>query len=452
MISNYFKIFNCQVHNSIFVSPMAAKIIDTREFQRLRHIKQLGLCHFVYPAATHSRFEHSLGVYHLTAKMLEKIVQQYPNRKYHVPDFGDEPISLTDKMIECIKIAGLCHDIGHGPFSHIFDDELLKNSVHPNRKHETRSCLITEIICKRELSSDLDDVHIKFISSIINPSNHGAIYQIVSNQLNGVDVDKFDYLVRDSKNLGLSISFNFNRLITDFIVDENENIAYPKICSLDIYEMFHSRYIMHKKVYSHKTVKLLELMLCDIFIKIDPFLEISKSIDDMEKFCKLTDESIFNYIQTMIKPPPFLEIKLDSTQYQHIIEANEIYQNIITRNLYQQVFKIITSGDAGTFKDYSVTGVLEQLLSDHPEFNKDDFIISKVKIGLLTGNIPEAFSKIFFYHKKRDNTFTIGPPHISSFLTHYTEDISWQIICKKKSDYDIIMNEMKKYEYLINFV
>ena len=71
----YSKLFACNIHDSIRISSMALKIINTPEFQRMREIKQLGLCHHIYPAATHTRFEHSIGVYHLAGKMVEKIQQ-----------------------------------------------------------------------------------------------------------------------------------------------------------------------------------------------------------------------------------------------------------------------------------------------------------------------------------------------------------------------------------------
>ena len=75
-MTSYSKLFGCNVHDAFRIGPMALKIINTPEFQRMRGIKQLGLCHHVYPAATHTRFEHSLGVYYLAGKMLEKILQQ----------------------------------------------------------------------------------------------------------------------------------------------------------------------------------------------------------------------------------------------------------------------------------------------------------------------------------------------------------------------------------------
>ena len=444
LISNsYSKLIGCQIHNSIRVSPMALKIIDTKEFQRMRYIKQLALCHFVYPAATHTRFEHSIGVYYLSGKVLDKILQEYPDREYNLPDLDSVPMKLNSKIMECIKIGGLCHDIGHGPFSHILDDVLLKDSEHPNRYHEVRSCLIVEILCKRELSFELDDKHINFIKSIINPQKHhtGALYQIVSNYLNGIDVDKFDYLARDTKSLGLTTSFNFNRLINEFIIDQNGNIAYPKHSSSDIYEMFHSRYMMHKKVYAHKTVKLIELMLHDLFVNVDPIFGISKSIENMETFCELTDDTIFNYIKIIMESSlPFLRIKLDPDQYKCISEAHIIYQNIVSRNIYQWVLEISDEN----YTEIYLYKILNHILSVHPEFNKKDFEVAQIKIGFVSGNVADPFDSIFFYNKKEDDkTFVVKKNNISSLMSNKIQEVRWYLVCKNRSIYDTVMQEIK---------
>ena len=435
------KLFGCQIHDSIRVSPSALKIIDTPEFQRMRNIKQLGLCHYVYPTATQTRFEHSLGVYHLAGKMLEKIQQQYPEYEYDVPEFGR--INLDAKITECIKIAALCHDIGHGPFSHIFDDILLRNSPSPNNKHETRSCLIVEIICRRELSEELSEKHISFIKSIIHPeSEHkGALYQIVSNNLNGIDVDKFDYLMRDSRSLGLSMGFKPNRIISEFIIDKNGNIAYPKQSSIDIYELFHSRYMMHKKVYNHKTVKLVELMLEDLFIKVDNIFGISKSIENMYEFCKLTDETIFHYIQQIMSPPIFFQLKLDNQDLQRVNDANNIYQNILSRKLYQLILEIPDNDNSEKYLELLV----DHMLSLHSNFNREDFQIIRVKIGFVSGNKSDPFESIYFYNKKEDNnTFTIKKDKISPIVSDKIQEITWMLVCKKRSIYPTVMLEVRK--------
>lgn len=445
----YSKLFGCNVHDAIRVSPMALKIINTPEFQRMKRIKQLGLCNYVYPSATHTRFEHSIGTYHLANKMIEKIQQQYPNNEYHIIELSPTKIPLTNKIAECIKIAALCHDIGHGPFSHIFDDLILDHSEHPNRHHETRSCLITEILCKRELTDELDDAHIEFIKSLIDPGDchTGALYQIVSNKLNGIDVDKFDYLARDTKTLGLSNCFNANRLINEFIIDHQGNIAYPKHCRMDIYDMFHSRYIMHKKVYSHKTVKIIELMLADLIRKVDHIFGITRSIDNMEDFCKLTDETIFYYIDMVMKPPPFIQIKMDDLDLASIKDANQIYQNIITRNLYQQVFEVIEHGDE---TEKFIQDYIRYLLDKYPHFDRNDFIIASFNVGYVSSDKKDPFDSIFFYNKKEDDiTFKLRKNHICGLINDKLREIHWYLICKNRDIYQIIINEIRIYHAII---
>ncbi|KAE8961205.1 hypothetical protein PR003_g31205, partial [Phytophthora rubi] len=113
-------IMDC-VHGLMTFEPICMRIIDTLQFQRLRNLHQLGPASFVYIGATHSRFEHCLGVAYLAEKMMESI-------RSHQPWL---PIIKEDVL--CIKIAGLCHDLGHGPFSHVFDglflDQLRKKKL-----------------------------------------------------------------------------------------------------------------------------------------------------------------------------------------------------------------------------------------------------------------------------------------------------------------------------------
>lgn len=413
----YSKLFGCNVYGSIRIDEIALKLIDTIEFQRMRDIKQLGMCHYVYPAATHTRFEHSLGVYHLTGRMLEKILYQYPNKEYYIPEFGPDRVKLDCKIIECIKIAGLCHDIGHGPFSHTFDDLLLKNIYHPNKHHEVRSCLIVEMLCKRELKN-FSDADISFIKSIIMPNGRiGALYQIVSNSLNGIDVDKFDYLARDTKNLGLGNNFTADRLINEFIIDKNGNIAYPKHCSVDIYEMFHCRYIMHKKVYNHKTCKLIELMLRDLFATLDETFEISKSIFDMEIFCTLTDNSIFNLGKT-----------------------SSVYKNIVTRNLYKQILKMV-----GDDAEEQLQKLLKRILERNSRYRVGDFEIIRSEAGFIGGNNKNPFGNIYFYDNKEDeNIFILDKDSISGLMSNRMSETHWHLVCNNKEIYQMVMEDVRK--------
>ena len=109
--------FNDPIYETIEMEGLCKRIIDTPQFQRLEHLKQLGVCNYVFRNASHSRFIHSLGVAHLAEKLILEIQK---NQSY---------LDITESDILCVKVAGLCHDLGHGPFSHVFDGVFMKRMV-----------------------------------------------------------------------------------------------------------------------------------------------------------------------------------------------------------------------------------------------------------------------------------------------------------------------------------
>ncbi|XP_052400803.1 uncharacterized protein LOC127948409 [Carassius gibelio] len=132
------KIFNDPIHGQIELHPLLVKIIDTPQFQRLRHIKQLGGTYLVYPGATHTRFEHSLGMAHLAGSLLkvlrEKQDQYIDKIERDIKKLGEKQEELKEKKEEhitekdmlCVQIAALCYNLGHGPFSHLFEKFIRK--------------------------------------------------------------------------------------------------------------------------------------------------------------------------------------------------------------------------------------------------------------------------------------------------------------------------------------
>ena len=150
------------VHKYIEIDQELLNIIDTPEFQRLRNIKQLGIAYHVFIGASHNRFEHSIGVSYLCGLLVSNIKNKQPE------------LYLTDRDIILVKIAGLCHDLGHACFSHFFDDYFLNNKLKGTNKeqwahHEYRSeVLIRYIISKYKLGFSEDEI--EFICELINYS------------------------------------------------------------------------------------------------------------------------------------------------------------------------------------------------------------------------------------------------------------------------------------------
>lgn len=428
------KTIGCRIHGHIKVSKMALRIIDTPEFQRMRLISQLGLCSRIFPAANHTRFEHSIGVYHLASEVITRLQYLYPDRAYDVPHLGT--IKLDKFNSELIKIAGLCHDIGHGPFSHIFDDILEeidhKSTVHnPNISHEHRSCLLVKIICERELSDLINESHILFIQSLIHPdkSNTGALYQIISNNLNGIDVDKFDYLARDPYVLGLKRGFDSRKIISEMMIDKNGNIAYAKHSSMEIYDLFQTRYMMHKQIYNHRVTKIVELMVRDIIKLVEPTIQMFASIDNMTSFCSFTDNTIFEIISMINNAPPYLRPVLSDVEITAFKIANQICDDLTHRRLYKSIASDIT--DKTILTDY---------LEEHPN---DCLEIVSVTIGFVSGNKADPFDSIYFHNKQDEmnlnsSSFVMKKKQISTMICDNYKESFHFLVCKDIAQYEAI--------------
>lgn len=125
---------NDEIHQSIELCPVTKAFVDTKVFQRLRHIHQLRTSQYVYMCGDHNRFQHSLGVAHLAEKMCRNIKSEQP------------ALGATEKDVLCVKLAGLLHDLGHGPFSHLYEEFRLHRlprflETHPELKEQYDDCI-----------------------------------------------------------------------------------------------------------------------------------------------------------------------------------------------------------------------------------------------------------------------------------------------------------------------
>jgi HD superfamily phosphohydrolase len=399
------KYINVPLYGSIPISLMAKYFIDNRYFQRLKELKQLGTCDFIFPGATHTRFEHSIGTYYLADRMLSRIrtssdkitinewLQKIPELKIHYNSNHDQIASpgLNMWISELIKIAALCHDVGHGPYSHLFDDIFVKNSKYKDHKyasHEQRSCEIIRLIVGESeiLSKFITSDDIKFIQDIIDPKPHmdGFVYQIVSNNLNGLDVDKYDYINRDAYHTGIKSGFDCFRLI-DFVLIIDNIIVYPEQSEYEIYNLFTTRHAMHRRVYGHKGVVSAQNIIIDVMMILDKVLNIGESITNMETFIKMTDSYVLNYIDFILDVEnqsvnPFSKI-LSVEDY---LKLKELKLRLQTHNLYPHIGTLVT----------------KQISNIYDMFKSDNYIIYRSKIGFVSGNKSNPLNKIYVYKTK----------------------------------------------------
>jgi HD superfamily phosphohydrolase len=333
------------IHGNIAIDPLSKQIIDTDEFQRLRNIKQLGCCNYVFPSAVHTRFEHSIGVYHLSKKYIDIL---NTNDQFTVND------------IKCITIGALIHDIGHGPYSHLFDE-----LVNPLKNHEYRSIELLKYM-KTKYELDISDEDIIKISNIIHPVNQigkNFIYQIVSNQ-NGIDVDRFDYIMRDIKMTGLNYGIEYERIMDNSSI-QNGEIVFSEKVKTSIDEFFRIRFIMYKEVYNHHTVRAIEFMMKDYIKGIDSFIHFTEKIDNnqWDDFNKLDDSitNILYYIQIDNDKEKDDKEKDDKEKDDKEKDDKEkddkeyllsLIKNIKSRNIYKSIGEIITDSKL-TLKGYN---------------------------------------------------------------------------------------------------
>jgi len=401
------------IHGNIMIDPIIRQIIDTPEYQRLREIKQLGSCYHVFPGASHNRFEHSIGVSHLVGYELETIKRKQPE------------LNITDRQVLLMKVAGLCHDLGHGCFSHAFEDTFLKKifkSKIPKKlillQHEYRSCMVIQYIIKK-YNIDINDDEIYIVQKLIEPDQdcHGFMFQILANNVNGLDCDKYDYIARDTQSLGITgFNVNFNRLIESCRVID-DMICYPDKEIFNIYELFRARYRLHKQVYTHHGVQQIEFMISDILALVDEEMMISDRIFDAEKFCTITDN-----ILTLIEYH-------DSTS-DNFIKAKALIQRIKRRDLYKFV------GEKN-FKSIHINFSEKNFIQYDTSLIESDIMVYCMKIG-YTGKGIDPVDNIYFYGKDCNIKFKADKEQMGGLLPPNFDENIVRVFCRNNDKYDII--------------
>ncbi len=266
MAVNKKKLINDPVHGFITIhSELVFDIIQHPYFQRLRRIKQLGLTEFVYPGALHTRFHHALGAMHLMSTAISTL--------------KGKGIKISDKECEASMVAILLHDIGHGPFSHALEPAILHDTPH-----EAMSAHIMQVL-NNEFKGKLN-LAIKIFN---NTYERKFFNQLVSSQL---DVDRLDYLMRDSFYTGVHEGqIGAERLIKMLSVVDDQLVVEEKgIYSIESFLI--SRRLMYWQVYLHKTVIAAEQMLFKIMERAKELVQQGQQIPANPCLCYFLENNV----------------------------------------------------------------------------------------------------------------------------------------------------------------
>ncbi|PAV58471.1 hypothetical protein WR25_22032 [Diploscapter pachys] len=421
--------FADNVHDTIYVYQPLCALIDRPEFQRLRSIRQLSAVHLVYPTGSHDRFTHSLGTYHLAVKFVSRLRSKFPD------------LHITSAEHLCVSVAALMHDIGHGPFSHLFDGPF-RAAVGGNWKHEQISRQLVESIMheesvkeafKRYLGDGQEyETNINFIQDLIHSKkfpkpldqvrnemcckeerekwavknwlpkgrdiSRSFLFDIVSNDFDSHDVDKYDYMLRDAKFTGASIALrtaNIDRIMENakVLLDPDfrfRRIAYAmKVARNDIASVGEARQRLHDVVYQHLTVKIIEEMFVEILLKINDHMRFRGSSGKLYRLSEIhrdihayvqADDTILNEIYRSEKP--------------ELQEARSIIDKILKREI---PMKLVQCNYSNCIGDGFLCSMFQHASNEVPDLDTVDDIIKSE----LRSQLPEKLQDDVFLIKRQ---------------------------------------------------
>jgi len=264
------------IHGYVRISQSERSVIDTEPVQRLKRIRQLAGSEFVYPAANHTRFEHVIGAMHLAGTLAEAL-----------------PVDLPRHQREQLRLAALLHDIGHGPFSHVFEPLLAK---YLGKSHEDFvPWLVNETDIAEKLEAEGFDASTLGRLAIGKLTNRKRPYldQIISSS---VDVDKMDYVVRDSFHTGAGYgSFDVHRLLYAMdIIDKSLSVDGSAVATLESFLL--ARFESFRTIYFHKASRAVQIMMVKALDAARDELRLL-DFDRPQDFLKLDDYKVWTELK-----------------------------------------------------------------------------------------------------------------------------------------------------------
>jgi len=394
------KIINDPVYGFITIDhPLILQIISHPYYQRLRNIHQMAFAHLVYPGAVHSRLHHSLGAYHLMCNALSEL--------------KSKGIEITAEEELGAKIAILLHDIGHGPFSHALENELIHGI-----DHEEISLLIIQKL-NVEFNGGLQTAIDIFTNKYPKP----FLYQLVSGQL---DVDRMDYLNRDSFFTGVAEGvIGYDRILKMLTVNDGHLVVEEKAI-YSIEKFLVSRRLMYWQVYLHKTVLAAEMMLVKIIRRAKELIAQKEKViagsdafdfflhqnsnntslkQHLDTFCRLDDHDVMTAIKNWEHHPDKILALLcrsliDRKLYKVKLQADMVEENFVKERIKEAKEKLSISEEEAAY--FVFTGIASNTAYDPTDERinilfKDGTIkdISKVDNALIQQSLSSTVKKYY---------------------------------------------------------
>lgn len=403
----------------------------------MRDLKQLGTSYYVFPGACHNRFEHSLGVAHLAREHADRTFRL--QRRELELDRGD---------VTAVALAGLCHDLGHGPFSHVFERELLPRGGVVGWTHEDMSVRVFDAILDSGALPDaaFDDGTAARVRAMILAGHDGAppppagkrwLYELVANGRNGLDVDKFDYLQRDARHTGCRIAADFDRLRAFSKVVDDET-CYKWSEYQNVHEVFRARASLHQRVYTHRKAKAVEFMVVDALLAAEPALKLADRAQSVDTFLTL-DDTLLRQVETWGATRPGWQESEDAAA---ITRAQGLLSRLRRRDLYKFCDEfIVPPADAAAFElptpaevaACSRGGVIGggAVNGTPPLLTEHDIILADIPIDLTAGAANPLDRVSFFHHAGSTTKFRMRKDDVSGMLPDVCAERKVRCYCRK---------------------
>ncbi len=403
----YHKVSRDPLYSEILMYPLEILATDTAVVQRLRYLSQLVGSQMSYPSATHTRFSHSLGVMHVAGLYSSHL-------------FGSE-----SPEFRLTRLAGLLHDIGHGPFSHQFDDVVYSHFGYEEGHDQFRKKLLVEKLSQL-MKEKFDNSEESFKKSVLEdvektlgkvPENFclqimEAVNEIFEGEKKGnplfniiqgpLGADRMDFVLRDSYFSGVRYygTVPMDRIIRNSAIlksNGNEVLSYNIKTVDDMYTVLFGRFMMYKNVYFHKTSRAADMMVQDFLGHSIAPLKLGHYLENLDDFLKLTDDFIIQSIEFMH------DFKLyDDDMLEDVEKAYATIQRLKIRDLWKLIVEI----------PYTTTGIDPGTVSR----SLGDDIVKKMKknleIAMESSRIdPEDLDVAKKLIDNFDDTFVIDTPY-----------------------------------------